>query len=1642
MEQIIVTHSDYTQFPLNSNAQVSAVTQAIQSVSLLGEDVINITVVSATKLDFRVNDTITVYGREYFLTDLPNAKKNGERNFEYTLQFKGMQYRMMKTQLRDYDSTGVSVQGGSFSLMADLRMFVDLIVRNLCRMYGVGTWVVGECPDGTEYKNLTFDNENCLQALQNLCSADNYDTEFDIQKTGNVFTLNIKKIGTLLPYSFQYGRGRGLYDITRQSVDNKQIITRLFADGGDKNIPSDYRNAATRLQLPLSAITDDNNRYIQDNTAIQKFGVIEAAQTFDEYYPHREGTVTALGGSILSFVDDTMDFDLAEKDSEGQTKYLISGTSAKISFKTGGLAGYEFELNKIAGYVHTTKTFTLLKYTDDRGLVFPNADSAAFQIAVGDKYTILDINMPQSYIDNAEAQLLAAAQEYYSQNCKSRVQFSVTVDKNYISSYAGTGSIINFFSIGDTVHVVDDDLNLDGNSRITAYTRNLLTDYDYTLTLGDDVAVNVITNLIAQKIETAKVLKINNLIDPARARRSYKSTQELLNMVFDTDGYFDGTNIKPESIETGMLSVGAKSEQFMLKNVVIEANQDANPNLVSVSGGQLVHFSIADNIVTWLLSASENIELTSSGAYYIYARCQRDDNIGSIIFSQDAIKFDTDANFYHFRIGVLHSIIDNVRWVSLTYGSTTINGKFITTGKITSTDGSCWYDLDGNSFKLGNDQSGIDWNVTNENKLTITGGLIQREAGVAAAPIPVYRGTWNADVTYYAGDSAYYNGSTYNYIAATPSSGHAVTDGAYWQVSAAKGADGQDGQDGAPGANGAKGDKGDDGLGVNENLFPFKAWANKLNTPTNATQSVDLSGLAITLTPTGNPAWTNPWNTGADGIAVEPNTQYTLSLDRSLQNTNYYMTILFCDTEMSYWSTYIEQVTDKVTFTTSETTHYMLIRLTIINEVGGECIFSKFKLEKGTAATAYLANVDDLKGEDGTDGLQGAQGTPGAPGADGVSSYIHIAYADDASGNGFSQSNSGKKYIGIYKDTNAADSNNPNDYTWSKYIGENGAQGIPGAPGADGLTPYTHFAYADDANGAGFSQSPSGKAYMGVYTDFTEADSNNPDDYVWSLIKGADATVNYVKKSTFEDGLTTGWDDLGTHTDGVVDVTGQAFTKAMKWSISDLVESNAIPVVPGELWKCMANLNAENANYDVPFGVIVFNSSMYPFDYVRIINKPAGTGWGMLSNNYTMPESAAYIKPYCRIEGPGQESNGYALGCNFFLTRMIKGDAGADGTPGQDGTNGQDGAPGNYTELRFAKNGSKTEAPALTVTDTNPAGWDVVQPATNLTEYLWMTSAQKSGATGALLANWSAPVRTKGADGADGADGANGSAGASVLYKGVYDAAKTYTGSDKFIDAVKYNDTYYVARTDAGTFTNTLPTDTSKWNAYGSNFESVATGLLLAEQATVDNLTVRQVAAQTGTTPVMSMNANNDSMFKINHPNGAVGLEMGVFNGILKMVFFDEYGNKLWEMGKYGIYMQYTEASWEESNASLVSGSLTESATNAQLLSIDLNLYTPPDGTAPYDTYIVPSVDADKYDAGLNETSATNEQYNGYHTSKSLALNNWLPDGWYILNAGEGTGNLFTPTSNPGAYTITYKVSYIKNHLEITSRTLTRTINF
>lgn len=450
---------------------VALKTNSEQSVKLLGEDIVKVFFDAKTAINFNLGDYITVWGKKYTLNTFPVVRKISSRLFEYEVVFESALYDLSKVVFLDLDQSGVHMSH-EFFVTGNIELFASLIESNLQRVYNLSWFVSVIGLDTDEVKTLNFSESNCQQALKQICEE--FGCEYEVVVNAGRDELVLREMtGGSSGYSFEYGKGNGLYEIRRSLSTSNNLTTRLYAFGASKNLGANYRNYSTRLRLP--ELESGGNDYIEKIDNVTSFGLFERVVIFDDIFPEREGTVTGLGENVYQFLDSGM-FNLTEVDNEGNTLYLIPDLDAKISFRTGNLAGYEFV---IAAYDTASKTFTINRYTDERGTQFPSETEPAFQIQPGDKYVILDITMPQSYIEDAEYRLSAKATEWLNKYSNEQVVYELTIDP----IFARDNSIT--FGVGDAVGITDADLGVSEQIRITEVVRNLVNEYDFKLKLSD-----------------------------------------------------------------------------------------------------------------------------------------------------------------------------------------------------------------------------------------------------------------------------------------------------------------------------------------------------------------------------------------------------------------------------------------------------------------------------------------------------------------------------------------------------------------------------------------------------------------------------------------------------------------------------------------------------------------------------------------------------------------------------------------------------------------------------------------------------------------------------------------------------------------------------------------------------------------------------------------------------------------------------------------------------------------------------------------------------------------------------------------------------------------------------------------------------
>ncbi|MEJ8588041.1 phage tail protein [Riemerella anatipestifer] len=629
---------------------------------LFGEETLTLDFTLPHFVLFRIGDAVEVYGKTYYISQEPVVNKKSTKEYVYNLVFNGGKYRLAEVQYFFYDENN-ELNISEFSITATAQKMVELLVANANRTQT--GWSVGRI-DSTETKTIDFSDYNCLAALTRI--AEDFGLEFWVDADKSIHLEERKKVSG---YTLEYGKSKGLKGITRNPYTESSLVTRLYARGSSRNIPKNYRNGQKFLRMPVP--------FLEKNT--DKYGIVEHTQPFEDIYPKRVGTVTQVyADNPLKFTDSTLDFDLNEYNEYGNT-IIQKGISAKIIFQTGDLAGYTLEVKEY-GFDSVTKTFTLLKNQEEKSFDIP---SDTFRPQVGDKYIIIDIAMPKSYVDNAEQELQAAAQDYLDKNSKQRFIYAVEPDPIYLKN-------INFnLKLGHTIRFKDSDFGLDDDIRAISITRDINNPYDISFEIAEQATITQIVRNYIEKEKAQTAIKKQQKYNAEMARRSFLFAEEIKNNVFDNEGYFDAQKIKPLSIETGMLSVGSRMQQFSLPNIALSITSD-NKRLHNTAG-QMVHLTIDPNAPrTWNLAENTTVQF-SDNFNFIYIKADKIGSNATIVVTEQKILFDSDPIFYFFLAGNVSSIINGVRRIKTSYGYTQITPSEITTGRIASPNGSNYIDL-------------------------------------------------------------------------------------------------------------------------------------------------------------------------------------------------------------------------------------------------------------------------------------------------------------------------------------------------------------------------------------------------------------------------------------------------------------------------------------------------------------------------------------------------------------------------------------------------------------------------------------------------------------------------------------------------------------------------------------------------------------------------------------------------------------------------------------------------------------------------------------------------------------------------------------------------------------------------------------
>ena len=642
---------------------------------------------------FPLGTYCTWRGEKFALYTPAEVVKVSEREYRYTLTLSGEGQQLALSKFKFIVANPEDVRL-SFTLTGKPRFFLEQILRSLPAGFSIGACLEAEA------QAISFKHEDCLSALSRV--AEVFKTEWHI--TGK--TLNLGKVvgNKANAVTLSYGKGKGLLSgLTASNDSEKSPVGKLFIQGTERNIdPTKY--GAKSLHLPKGrTLAYEGRTYVvsDDGQSLSVSGLSTDGRKEDSFdgtniYPQRVGVVSSV------VVTPKGNYDIVDKDNNvDYSQYRIAGEKATITFQTGRLAGRTFDIAQdkdVLKYDHATKRFQLVSVEED-GMKLP--EPKVFYPAVGDKYAVFGVRLPDEYITKAETELLNASVRYFHEALQPKVTYKAELDGLYAQK--NWGVLAPKLAIGAYVRLVDTSLDIDDHVRITAIRTKLSQQYKPQITLSNEVqATSLAVSLgtleaegVQQKEEVQAVRR--------EVARSYQQAMSLADGIAEEVRAGFGDSISPITARTMQLMVGDKSLQFVFVasptatgSVTHNVTWDESRGILHADSGYLRHMTLGINTLsaehkpseykTWTLPAYDYAVRTDQKTIHLYAKVERNGANGVFFATDTAKAMEAEAGYYYLYLGML-SPAPNRAFTPL-YGYTEVLPSQIRTERITSADGS------------------------------------------------------------------------------------------------------------------------------------------------------------------------------------------------------------------------------------------------------------------------------------------------------------------------------------------------------------------------------------------------------------------------------------------------------------------------------------------------------------------------------------------------------------------------------------------------------------------------------------------------------------------------------------------------------------------------------------------------------------------------------------------------------------------------------------------------------------------------------------------------------------------------------------------------------------------------------------------
>ena len=683
--------------------------------SIMGEHTLTLYFSLPTYTEIPTGAWCEFQGERYTLNQPAKVVKHNTHHFEYTLTMDSE-----GANLKNYKFRNPNDKTLKFPFTASPRYHVQILVDclNSSPSFGGGRgedWQVGTTIEAPE-KLISYNHNNCLEALDMIAKA--FETEYEI--IGKTIHLHKVEYFKNNPLPLQYGKGKGFKTGVSRTTEQSRI-TRLYVQGGDRNIDrSKYGNK--ELLLPKSQeyiyegvtfLSDDKGLSITiKNPKNPSFGgagggINEQSLDLSHIYPKRKGSVSAVfevdkTKHFYDFTDTTIPQALNFWDMR------INGEKMVIYFESGMLSGREFEVNH---YDHAQKRFQLQPKEED-GVTMPND---IFKPAIGDQYSVYNIQMPNAYIcDNATQS--GASWEMMKEACKYLYEnradlFTFTGDLDGIWAKKHWANVGGRLKMGAYIHFSDTEFQRTPVAiRIVGLKEYVNNPYSPQIELSNKVQGQSFATEI-RKLQNQEVYfgELNKRT-LSETKRSWRNALETIKQVEEAFPEYT-KSIIPATVQTMMALVGNKSGQFVF--VSSKATPITVPHSLyfnkatkqlNAGSGWIKHYALGTTDIKpnysaadykyWYAPAFVSGRLDDKAkTYYLYIKASKVVETAQFVLSETKIDIEQEAGYYHFLYATVNSEYNGERGIAQLNGFTEITGGQIKTDKITSGNGEQYIQL-------------------------------------------------------------------------------------------------------------------------------------------------------------------------------------------------------------------------------------------------------------------------------------------------------------------------------------------------------------------------------------------------------------------------------------------------------------------------------------------------------------------------------------------------------------------------------------------------------------------------------------------------------------------------------------------------------------------------------------------------------------------------------------------------------------------------------------------------------------------------------------------------------------------------------------------------------------------------------------